>query len=340
MRLKSRYLLTTFAAVGTLVLAACGGGSSDTVGAEGGSGGGSALTLVGYAVPKNGWDAIGPAFAETEAGEGTTINADYGASGNQSRKVADGAPADIVNFSVEPDVTRLVKAGKVDENWNENAYGGVPFGSVVTLVVREGNPKNIQTWDDLLKPDVQVISPSPLSSGSAKWNLLAPYAAKSNGGQNKQAGLDYVQQLVSGHFPVQPESGRAATEAFLQGQGDVLLSYENEALLIEEQGEKVEHVDVADTFRIDNPVAVVNSSSQLDKANALNDFIYTDEGQRVWAEAGFRPTNPEIAAEFSDKFFTPSSLHTIDELGGWDVVDAELFGDTGAITTIYKENTK
>ncbi|MBY6412046.1 sulfate ABC transporter substrate-binding protein [Rhodococcus sp. BP-252] len=340
MRHSSRYLLTTFAAVGTLVLAACGGGSSDTVGGSTDTSSGPALTLVGYAVPKNGWDAIAPAFAATEDGDGTSINADYGASGNQSRKVADGAPADIVNFSVEPDVTRLVKAGKVDEDWNQNAYGGVPFGSVVTLVVREGNPKNIQTWDDLLKPDVQVISPSPLSSGSAKWNLLAPYAAKSNGGQDKQAGLDYVQQLVSGHFPVQPESGRAATEAFLQGQGDVLISYENEALLIEEQGQPVEHVDVADTFRIDNPVAVVNTSAQLDRANALNDFVYTDEGQRIWAEEGFRPTNPEIAAEFTDKFFTPATLRTIDDLGGWEAVDAELFGDNGAITTIYKENTQ
>ncbi len=340
MKRNSRYLLTTFAAVGTLVLAACGGGSSDVVGGDGGSSDGTALTLVGYAVPKNGWDLIGPAFAATEGGKDTAINADYAASGNQSRKVADGAPADIVNFSVEPDVTRLVKAGIVDEAWNENAYGGVPFGSVVTLVVREGNPKNIQTWDDLLKPDVQVISPSPLSSGSAKWNLLAPYAAKSNGGQDKQAGLDYVQQLVSGHFPVQPESGRAATEAFLQGQGDVLLSYENEALLIEERGEKVEHIDVADTFRIDNPVAVVNTSSQLEKANALNDFIYAEEGQRIWAEAGFRPVDPEIAAEFSDKFFTPETLRTIDDLGGWESVDTELFGDNGAITAIYKESTE
>ncbi|MGB3372649.1 MAG: substrate-binding domain-containing protein, partial [Rhodococcus sp. (in: high G+C Gram-positive bacteria)] len=143
MKHNPRYLLTTFAAVGTLVLAACGGGSSDVVGGDGGSSNETALTLVGYAVPKNGWDLIGPAFAATEGGKDTAINADYGASGNQSRKVADGAPADIVNFSVEPDVTRLVKAGIVDEAWNENAYGGVPFGSVVTLVVREGNPKNI-----------------------------------------------------------------------------------------------------------------------------------------------------------------------------------------------------
>ncbi|WP_186628234.1 sulfate ABC transporter substrate-binding protein [Rhodococcus sp. BP22] len=340
MRHSSRYLLTTFAAVGAVVLAACGGGSSDVVGDSGGSSGGTALTLVGYAVPKNGWDAIGLAFTGSEAGDDSSINADYGASGNQSRKVVDGAPADIVNFSVEPDVTRLVKAGKVDEDWNQNAYGGVPFGSVVTLVVREGNPKNIRTWDDLLAPDVQVISPSPLSSGSAKWNLLAPYAAKSNGGQDRQAGLDYVQKLVSGHFPVQPESGRAATEAFLQGQGDVLISYENEALLIEEQGEKVEHIDVADTFRIENPVAVVNTSGQLELANALNDYIYTDEGQKIWAEAGFRPVNPDVAAEYSDKFFTPEKLRTIDDLGGWSQVDADLFGDSGAITTIYSENTK
>lgn len=340
MRHSSRYLLTTFAAVGALVLSACGGGSSDVVGGSGGSSGGTALTLVGYAVPKNGWDAIGLAFEGSEAGEDSSINADYGASGNQSRKVVDGAPADIVNFSVEPDVTRLVKAGKVDEGWNQNAYGGVPFGSVVTLVVREGNPKNIRTWDDLLAPDVQVISPSPLSSGSAKWNLLAPYAAKSNGGQDRQAGLDYIQKLVSGHFPVQPESGRAATEAFLQGQGDVLISYENEALLIEEQGEKVEHIDVADTFRIENPVAVVNTSGQLELANALNDYIYTDEGQKIWAEAGFRPVDPDVAAQYSDKFFTPEKLRTIDDLGGWSQVDADLFGDSGAITTIYSENTQ
>lgn len=340
MRHSSRYLLTTFAAVGTLLLTACGGGSSDVAGADGGTAGGPALTLVGYAVPKNGWDAIEPAFAATEEGEGTSLNADYGASGNQSRKVADGAPADIVNFSVEPDITRLVKAGKVDENWKENAYGGVPFGSVVTIVVREGNPKNIRTWDDLIKPDVQVISPSPLSSGSAKWNLLAPYAAKSNGGQDKAAGLDFVRTLVADHFPVQPESGRAATEAFLQGQGDALLSYENEALLVEQQGEKVEHVDVPVTFRIDNPVAVINSSANLERANALNDYIYTAEGQKVWAEAGFRPSDPEVASQYSDKFFTPEKLYDIDDLGGWTQVDADLFGDNGAITTIYQDSTR
>ncbi|MGA9872828.1 MAG: sulfate ABC transporter substrate-binding protein [Rhodococcus sp. (in: high G+C Gram-positive bacteria)] len=336
---KSRYALTAVVTVTTLVLSGCNPGSSDVVGGRDATGEGPGLVLVSYAVPKNGWDAVAVAFGAGENGNGTPINADYGPSGNQSRKVVDGAPADIVNFSVEPDVTRLVTAGIVDENWNENAYGGVPFGSVVTLVVRKGNPKDIRTWDDLLEPDVQVISPSPLSSGSAKWNLLAPYAAKSNGGEDKQAGLDFVRKLVSEHFPVQPVSGRAATEAFLQGQGDVLLSYENEALLIENQGQEVEHIDLADTFRIDNPVAVVNTSAQLERANALNDFLYTEEGQRVWAEAGFRPVDPAVAADYSQTFHTPENLRTIDDLGGWDTVDTELFGDNGALTSIYSEST-
>ncbi len=340
MRNTARYLFTTFVAVGSLVVGGCAGGSSDVVGGAPPTGEGDGLILVAYAVPKNGWDAIEVAFSADEDGDSNAINADYGPSGNQSRKVVDGAPADIVNFSVEPDMTRLVEAGKVDEDWNTGAYGGVPFGSVVTLVVREGNPKNIGTWDDLLKPGVEVISPSPLSSGSAKWNLLAPYAAKSDGGKDRAAGLAYIEELVADHFPVQPESGRAATEAFLQGQGDVLLSYENEALLIEEKGQDVEHVDLANTFRIDNPVAVVNTSSQLEKANELNDFLYTEKGQRVWADEGFRPVDPAVAAEYSDKFHTPQTLHTIAELGGWAAVDADLFGDDGAITEIYEESTR
>ena len=340
MRRNSRYLVTTIAVVCSLVLGACAGGSSDVVGGESPTSDGEGLILVAYAVPKNGWDAIAVAFGAGGDSEESSINGDYGPSGNQSRKVVDGAPADIVNFSVEPDMTRLVDAGKVDEDWNQNAYGGVPFGSVVTLVVREGNPKNIQTWDDLLEPGIEVISPSPLSSGSSKWNLLAPYAAKSNGGQDRAAGLAYVEELVSEHFPVQPESGRAATEAFLQGQGDVLLSYENEALLIEEMGQNVEHVDLADTFRIDNPVAVVNTSSQLDKANELNDYLYTEQGQRVWADSGFRPVDPAIAAEYSDIFHTPENLYTIDDLGGWTTIDDELFGENGAITVIYEESTR
>ncbi|HNP12247.1 MAG TPA: sulfate ABC transporter substrate-binding protein [Mycobacterium sp.] len=322
------------------VLAACGGGSSDVVGGDGQSAADTTLTLVAYAVPEPGWSKIIPAFAATPEGKGVAVTTSYGASGDQSRAVVDGKPADIVNFSVEPDVSRLVKANKVASDWNKDVTKGIPFGSVVTLVVRKGNPKNIRDWDDLLQPGVEVVTPSPLSSGSAKWNLLAPYAAKSNGGQDQQAGLDFVTKLVNEHVKTRPGSGREATDVFLQGSGDVLISYENEAINIERQGKPVEHINPPQTFKIENPVAVVNTSAHLDKATALKNFLYTPEGQKIWAQAGFRPVDPAVAAEFTADFPVPQKLWTITDLGGWSAVDPALFDkENGAITKIYKKAT-
>ena len=328
-------------AVTASVLAACGGGgSSDVAGEGGGSAAETTLTLVAYAVPEPGWSKIIPAFAATPEGKGVAVTTSYGASGDQSRGVVDGKPADIVNFSVEPDVTRLVKADKVAKDWNADATKGIPFGSVVSLVVRKGNPKNIKDWDDLLQPGLEVVTPSPLSSGSAKWNLLAPYAAKSDGGKNPQAGLDFVNKLVTEHVKTRPGSGREATDVFLQGSGDVLISYENEAINVERQGKPVEHINPPQTFKIENPVAVVTSSSHLDKANALKNFLYTAEGQKLWAEAGFRPVDPAVAADFAADFPTPEKLWTIADLGGWSEVDPALFDkDNGSITKIYKQAT-
>jgi sulfate/thiosulfate transport system substrate-binding protein len=322
------------------MLSACGGGSSDVAGGDGQGDAETTLTLVAYAVPEPGWSKIIPAFAATEEGKGVGVTTSYGASGDQSRAVVDGKPADIVNFSVEPDVARLVKADKVAKDWNADATKGIPFGSVVSLVVREGNPKNINDWDDLLQPGLEVVTPSPLSSGSAKWNLLAPYAAKSNGGKDSQAGLDFVNKLVTEHVKTRPGSGREATDVFLQGTGDVLLSYENEAINIERQGKPVEHINPPQTFKIENPVAVVTSSANLEKANALKNFLYTAEGQKIWAEAGFRPVDPAVAVDFADDFPTPEKLWTIADLGGWNAVDPALFDkENGSITKIYKQAT-
>lgn len=328
-------------AASAALLAACGGGSSDVAGGDGEQGAAeTTLTVVAYAVPEPGWSKIIPAFAATEEGKGVAVTTSYGASGDQSRAVVDGKPADLVNFSVEPDITRLVKADKVAKDWNTDATQGIPFGSVVSLVVREGNPRNIKDWDDLLQPGLEVVSPSPLSSGSAKWNLLAPYAAKSNGGADSQAGLDFVNKLVTDHIRTRPSSGREATDLFLQGTGDVLLSYENEAINIERQGKPVEHVNPPQTFKIENPVAVVTSSAHLEQANALKNFLYTPEGQKIWAQAGFRPVDPAVAEEFSNDFPTPEKLWTIADLGGWSEVDPALFDkDNGSITKIYKQAT-
>jgi len=323
------------------VLAACGGGSSDVAGGGSGTKADTTLTLVAYAVPEPGWSKIIPAFAATPEGKGVEVTTSYGASGDQSRAVVDGKPADIVNFSVEPDVTRLVKANKVAADWNKDTTKGIPFGSVVTIVVRKGNPKNIKDWDDLLQPGVEVVTPSPLSSGSAKWNLLAPYAAKSNGGQDAQAGLDYVTKLVTEHVKTRPGSGREATDVFLQGTGDVLLSYEDEAINVERQGKPVEHIIPPQTFKIENPVAVVTTGAHVDKATALKNFLFTPEGQKIWAEAGFRPVDPAVAANFAADFPAPSQkLWTIADLGGWSTVDPALFDkENGSITKIYKQAT-
>jgi sulfate/thiosulfate transport system substrate-binding protein len=326
-------------ATATLV-AGCGGGASDVAGGSSTPAAETTLTLVAYAVPEPGWSKIIPAFAATPEGKGVGVTTSYGASGDQSRAVQDGKPADIVNFSVEPDVTRLVKANKVDKDWNADTTKGIPFGSVVSLVVRKGNPKHIKDWDDLLQPGLEVVTPSPLSSGSAKWNLLAPYAAKSNGGQNPQAGLDFVTKLVTEHVKTRPGSGREATDVFLQGTGDVLISYENEAINSERQGKPVEHINPPQTFKIENPVAVVTSSAHLDKATALKNFLYTPEGQKIWAQAGFRPVDPSVAVDFGTDFPTPQKLWTIADLGGWSAVDPALFEkDNGSITKIYKQAT-
>src|SRR6201993_4285893 len=328
-------------AMAATVLAACGGGASDVAGKSGPSNAKATLTLVAYSVPEPGWSKVIPAFNRTDQGKDIQITTSYGASGDQSRSVAEGKQADIVNFSLEPDVTRLVKANKVSPDWNKDATKGVPFDSVVVIVVRQGNPKNIQGWDDLLRPDVEVVTPSPLSSGSAKWNLLAPYAAKSNGGQNQQAGVDYVQQLVSQHIKLRPGSGREATDVFLQGSGDVLISYENEAINVERQGKPVQHIIPPQSFKIDNPMAVVSTTNHLKEATDFKNFQYTQAAQRLWAQAGFRPVDPGVAQEFAKDFPAPAQrLWTIADLGGWSIVDPSLFDkDNGRITTIYKQAT-
>jgi sulfate transport system substrate-binding protein len=338
--------LAAIAVTATLGLTACaGGGASDSVAAAGTAAGGGAATstvnLYAYAVPKVGFDVVIPAFQRTAAGKGVQFQQSYGASGDQSRKVAAGAEADFVNFSVEPDITRLVDAGLIDANWNANEHKGIPFGSVVTIVVRKGNPKGIKDWDDLLKPGVEVVTPNPFSSGSAKWNLLAPYAAKSNGGADKAAGLAYVSALVKDHVKVQPKSGREATETFLQGSGDALLSYENEALFVEKKGDPVEHVTPPTTFKIENPAAVLKGSKSLAAATAFDDYLYTPEAQKLLAEAGFRPVDETVAKDYASKFPTPSKLWTIADLGGWKTVDSTLFKkDVGDIAKIYDQATQ
>jgi len=322
------------------LVAACRGGASDVVGGDGPANAHTTITLVAYSAPEPGWSAVIPVFNASEEGRDVRVIPSYGASADQSRGVVDGKPADVVNLSVEPDIARLVKAGKVSPDWDKDATKGIPFGSVVVLVVRAGNPKNVKDWDDLLRPGVEVITPSPLSSGSAKWNLLAPYAVKSGGGQDAQAGVDFVRKLVSEHVKLRPGSARQATDVFVQGSGDVLISYENEAIATERAGKPVQHVVPQQTFNIENPLAVVSTSAHLAAANAFKNFQYTAAAQKVWAQAGFRPVDPAVTADFRNQFPVPAKLWTIADLGGWDTVDPQLFDkNTGSIAKIYLQAT-
>lgn len=308
-----------------VVIFAAPGGSTDNPDGEDFSSGDYRVNVVAYAVPKAGFDRIIPAFRATEQGSNVGFAESYGASGDQSRKVDRRVPTDVVNFSVEPDITRLVKAGVVNKDWRDNIPGdashkAVPFGSVVSFVTRKGNPKGIHTWDDLLRDGVEVISPNPASSGSAKWNILAPYAywffqklGEGSGASNSTdatnphngdylAAHEYatakVKQLVETAFKVRPKSGREATSAFEQGQGDVLLSYENEAIMLDRTSNGgYDYLNPSATFRIENPAAVVNTSENLEQAKAFRDFLFTPEAAKIWAEEGFRPGADLFAGE-------------------------------------------
>lgn len=327
-------------ALAALLLAGCAGGSSDEVGGQS-DGDGDQLTLVSAATAESGFQAVIKAYRQTEAGEDQNIAGTYGPSGDQSRKVVSGLEADIASFSVEPDMARLVDEELVDPSWDEGADGGVPFGSIVTLVVREGNPLGVTGWDDLLAPGVEVITPDPRSSGSAMWNMLAPYAAKSADGADREAGLGYVRDLVQEHVSARPSSARAATDLFLQGSGDVLISYENEAVFMERGGAAVEHVIPEATIRIEYPFAVLKQTRSPDQARAFATFLYSAQAQRIWAEQGFRPVDPAIAREFAAKLPEPPRLHTVADLGGWAKVYPDLFDrDTGEITKIYADATR
>lgn len=323
-----------------LVVAACGG--DDDAGADGSSGGGEAVTLnlVGFAVPKAANNANQALFAETPEGEGVTWNESYGASGDQSRAVAAGLEADYVHLSLEGHVTRLVEAGIVAEDWADNEHNGIVTDSVVVFAVREGNPKNIQTWDDLIQPDVGIVTPNPGSSGSARWNIMAAYGQALEATGSEAAAEAYLTSFFENVVAL-PGSGRDATTAFLSGTGDVLMTYENEAILARQNGEPIEYVVPDTTLLIENPGAVTVDAPPV--ASAWLEFLYTPQAQAEFARLGFRPVIsgveiPEVdgANDPSDPFPEPATLLTIgDDFGGWPAVDAKFFdAEDGLVTAI------
>jgi sulfate transport system substrate-binding protein len=322
-------LLAVPLAATALALAACGGGSSSK------SGGGS-LSLVAYSTPKEAYAQIIPAFQRTPAGKGIGFTQSYGSSGEQSRAVASGLPADVVAFSLSPDVNKLVKKGLVDAGWNQDAFKGNVTDSVVVLAVRKGNPKHIRTWADLLKPGVQVITPNPFTSGGARWNVMAAYGAQLEQGRTRAQALAYLGQLFK-HVPVQDKSARESLQTFAAGKGDVLLAYENEAITAQQKGQAIDYVIPDQTILIENPVAVVKDSKHPKQAQAFVAFLRTAPAQRIFAAKGYRPV---LTSELdATKYPQPKGLFKIKKLGGWSKVTDEFFDPSkGKVAVIERQN--
>src|SRR6478672_8942686 len=333
--IRSRLLFAVLVTALTAVTA-CGGASDSTTGNSSADKGSKSLSLVAYSTPEVVYDEIEPEFQRTGAGEGVGFKSSFGASGEQSRAVEAGLKADVVSFSLEPDMTRLVKAGLVNSDWANTPSKGLVTTSVVSFIVRKGNPKHIKTWDDLLKPGIEVLTPNPFTSGAAKWNIMAAYGAKSDGGKNPQAGLDYLTQLITKHVVVQDKSGRDALNNFTSGTGDVLLSYEYEATTAQKKGQKVDYVTPDDTIKIENPIAVTKSAAPA--AKKFVDFVLSKQGQEKFASWGYRPVNQEVFDANKSKFPEPKKLFTIRDLGGWGKVNDEMFDPTkGSVAKIEED---
>ena len=293
------------------------------------------LTLVAYSTPREAYAKIIPAFQRTPAGRGVTFDQSYGASGEQSRAVEQGLPADVVALSLEPDLTRLIPKGLVAKDWDKNQYKGIVTRSVVVFGLRDGNPKKIRRWSDLVRSGVEVLNPNPFTSGGARWNVMAAYGAQLRLGRTHRQAVDYLDRLFE-HIPVQDASARASLQTFLGGKGDALLAYENEALFAQKQGQEVQFIIPKETILIENPVAVVKTSPHKREAQAFVRFLRSPEAQRIFAENGYRPVVPSVARRF--RFPARPGLFTIKRLGGWAKVQKQFFHpQNGIVAQIQRD---
>src|SRR5579864_7444710 len=314
---RSALLLVTLAALTTAAAAAAG----------------TNLSVIGYSIPTAVFPKLFTAYQATPAGNGVSFSSSFAASEVQSKAVAAGLPADVVNFSISTDMDRLVQAKLVDKSWDANRYHGIVSKSVVVFVLRNGNPKHIKTWDDLVKPGVQVVFPNPFSSGGARWDVMAAYGAMLREHKTPKQAVAYLTQLFK-HNVSQDTSGRNALNTFLSGRGDVLLDYESDAQLAQSQGKPVYYLIPKATLQIETPLAAVNGSNKAAAQKFVN-WLYTPAAQTIWAQNGFRPVDPTVLRKFSSgahpKFPFPKQLFTINYVGGWNKVNTQFFDPTNGV---------
>jgi sulfate/thiosulfate-binding protein len=328
------------------------------------------LTLVAYAVPREAYGEIIPLFQkywQEQTGQTVNILESYQGSGTQSRAVAGGFEADIVNLALEPDITRLVDAGLVSENWKEETpYGGFVADSIAIIATRPGNPLGITDWADLANDGVQVITPNPSTSGGARWNILGAFGAARRGHvegyeAGEEGALEYITKLIT-NVEVLDRDARESFLTFERGIGDLAITYENEYYAGIKAGGEYDIVYPSSTILIQTPVAVVDA--YVDKhgtrevAEAFVQFLFTQNAQRIFANNGYRPVSPVVAADYGLDVEVPADvpeenvtveinpnitfgavedLFTIEEFGSWAEAQPAYFGEDGSITQLIIE---
>lgn len=299
---------------------------------------GRTVNLVAYSTPQIAYSALIKAFNMTPAGAGVNVTTSFGPSGQQAKGVIAGQPADVVNFSTTTDMQKLVSAGLVSKHWNSvGPERGMVTNSVVVFVVRKGNPLHIKTWSDLVKKGVQLVTPNPFSSGSARWNLMAAYGAELHLGKSPSKADNYLGQLLK-HAVAQPASAADAMTAFTSGTGNVLLDYEDDAITAQRHGADISYVIPPQTILIQNPIAVLLKSESNPAATAFVHFLLSKRGQELWAKEGYRPVYSGAARAVGVKFPLPKYLFNVSQIGGWTKITKDFFDPTSGVITKIEES--
>jgi len=339
-RKPSKLLGLSLAAIAlTSGLAACSGGG-DT-----GDNKTVKLTLVSYAVTQRAYENIIPKFAaEWKAKTGQTVIFDqsYAGSGSQTRAVIDGLPADLVALALALDTKKIEEAGLIAPGWETELPNNSIVHKSVAAIIKRQPDLPVNKWSDLVDNNIKVITANPKTSGGARWNFLVLWGAVTAAGGSDLQAQTFVEKVFQ-NVPVLPKDAREATDVFYkQGQGDVLINYENEVILANQQGNALPYVIPTDyNISIDNPVAVVDAN--VDKrgtrevAEAFAAYLFTDEAQREFAKVGFRPTSPTVAAEFASQYPKVNKLFTVSDLGGWGAVQTKFFADGGIFDQVQKK---
>lgn len=302
--------------------------------AQGARQAGTTLSLVAYSTPKPVLTKLISAFQATAAGNGISFQTSFGGSSAQAAAVVAGQPADLVILSTGTDMNLLQDHGIIDPKWSRQSYDGVVWNSVTSLALRNGNPKHIKGWPDLVRPGVGVLIPNPFTAGIAKWDILTPYVAERRLGKTDAQAQAYIKTLFD-HVVSQDSSGSNATNTFLSGKGDVLVTFESEAI-----NGKLPYVIPRQTMLIEIYGAVTKQSKNPDAVNAFLRYVKSPAGQTILGENGYRPVNKQVFSQFASKFPVRPGETTINDklIGGWRAADKKWFDpNTGIMAKIEKQ---